>query len=145
MKDIYTAVFTKTTDKKMPYLVYVPDFDVITEGKDLKDALLMAEDIISLSGVEYEDSGKKIPKPTPIEDIDISVSHWEENGDRTFIVTEFKTLVPVDFDLYRKKLKHSSVRRNVSLPSWLNAEAEKAGINVSAILQSALKEQLGFS
>ena len=34
------------------------------------------------------------------------------------------------------------VRRNVSLPSWLNVEAEKAGVNVSAVLQAALKKEL---
>ena len=30
----------------------------------------------------------------------------------------------------------------VSLPSWLNVEAEKAGVNVSAVLQAALKKEL---
>jgi predicted RNase H-like HicB family nuclease len=143
MKTIYTAIITETTDKKIPYLVYVPDFDATTQGEDLADALLMAEDIISLSGIEYEDAGKALPKPTPIENIDMTTSHWvEEDGDTSFIITEFKSLVPVDFDLYRRKLKNTAVRRNVSLPAWLDAEATKAGINVSALLQSALKQEL---
>jgi predicted RNase H-like HicB family nuclease len=143
MKTVYTAIITKTTDKKMPYLVYVPDFDVNTEGENLADALYMAEDIISLAGVEREDRGKALPEPTPIEDVDMTTSPWaEDDGDTSFIVSEFKTLVPIDFDLYRKKLKNTAVRRNVSLPAWLDAEASKAGINVSAVLQDALKQQL---
>jgi predicted RNase H-like HicB family nuclease len=143
MKTVYTAIITKTTDEKMPYLVYVPDFDVNTEGADLADALYMAEDIISLVGVQRTDRGEILPEPTPIEDVDITTSPWaDEIEDTSFIVTEFKTLIPADFDLYRKKLKNTAVRRNVSLPAWLDAEASNAGINVSAVLQDALKQQL---
>lgn len=35
-----------------------------------------------------------------------------------------------------------TVRRNVALPSWLNYEADKAGVNVSRILQDALIKAL---
>ena len=35
------------------------------------------------------------------------------------------------------------VRRNVTLPNWLNQEAEKAHLNVSKVLQEALKVKLG--
>jgi predicted RNase H-like HicB family nuclease len=114
MKAVYPVIITEINHDTIPYLVYVPDFDAMTQGKDLEDAILMAEDIIALSGVDIEDSGKPIPAPSKAS----------------------------DFDLYRKKLKNTSVRRNVSLPAWLDAEASKAGINVSAVLQSALKREL---
>ena len=35
-------------------------------------------------------------------------------------------------------------RRNVALPSWLDYEAERAGVNVSRILQEALIAVLGI-
>ena len=38
-----------------------------------------------------------------------------------------------------------TVRRNVTLPNWLNAAAEAAHINVSKLLQDALMEKLGVS
>jgi len=38
-----------------------------------------------------------------------------------------------------------TVRRNVSLPCWLDAAAERAGINVSAVLQKALKNELNLA
>ena len=37
------------------------------------------------------------------------------------------------------------VRRNVTLPNWLNIEAEKAHINVSRVLQEALMNTLGVN
>lgn len=48
------------------------------------------------------------------------------------------TYVDVHFSEYRKKVDTKTVRRNVALPSWLNYEAEHAGINVSRVLQEAL-------
>lgn len=55
---------------------------------------------------------------------------------------EFISLVDIDFAEYRRTHERRVVRRNVTLPSWLNVEAEKAGVNVSAVLQAALKQEL---
>ena len=52
------------------------------------------------------------------------------------------TYVDVDFTECRKKVDTKTVRRNVALPSWLNYEAEHAGINVSRVLQEALMDVL---
>jgi predicted RNase H-like HicB family nuclease len=144
MKAVYPVIITETKDRKIPYLVHVPDFDTQTQGEDLTDAIYMAADAISLKGVTFEDEGKQLPRPSSASDIDAGSSPWHddlitEGG----LVSETVTLVPVDFDLYRKRQKSLSVRRNVSLPAWLDAEAQRAGVNVSAILQEALKEKLG--
>ena len=55
------------------------------------------------------------------------------------------TYVDVDFSEYRKKVDTKTVRRNVALPSWLNYEAEHAGINVSRVLQEALMSVLNVN
>ena len=52
------------------------------------------------------------------------------------------TLVDVDYSEYKKQYSMKAVRRNVTLPSWINYEAEKSGVNVSAILANALKQEL---
>ena len=49
----------------------------------------------------------------------------------------------IDSSEYRRKIDTKKVRRNVALPSWLNYEAEHAGINVSRVLQEALMSTLG--
>lgn len=74
--------------------------------------------------------GKEIPESSDINNIK------KEND------SDIVTLVDVDFLEYRRKNDIKTVRRNVSLPSWLDVEAEKAGINVSALLQMALKKEL---
>ena len=52
------------------------------------------------------------------------------------------TLVDVNYDEYKKQHSMKVVRRNVTLPSWINYAADKSGINVSAVLANALKQEL---
>jgi len=58
---------------------------------------------------------------------------------------ELVTLVDSDIEAYKRKLNDRTVRKNLTLPSWLNEEAEKAGVNFSQILQTSLKEYLGIA
>lgn len=52
------------------------------------------------------------------------------------------TLVDIDFDAYRRKADNRAVRKNVTIPNWLNIKAEEMGINFSKVLQEALKERI---
>lgn len=52
------------------------------------------------------------------------------------------SLVDVDFAEYRRKNDMRVVKKNCTIPSWLNFEAERAGVNFSAVLQAALKSEL---
>ena len=52
------------------------------------------------------------------------------------------TLVDVDFDEYRRKNDNKAVRRNVTLPSWLDRAAAEAGFHVSQVLREVLAEKL---
>ena len=52
------------------------------------------------------------------------------------------SLVDVDFAEYRRQNDMRTVKKNCTIPSWLNFAAERAGVNFSAILQAALKKEL---
>ena len=133
MKRTYPVIFTE--DKK-EILVEVPDLGVITEGENLENAIEMARDAISIAIVSREDNKEKVPSPSRINSIDIVNSTFYKKN------KSFVSIVDVDVEEYRRKVDTRPVRRNVSLPSWLNYEAEKAGINVSGVLQKALMETL---
>lgn len=70
-----------------PFLVYVPDLEIFTEGNSFADAIEMARDAIGLTGISMEDNDEELPVPS-------------------------------------------------------NQEADKAGVNVSRILQEALMNTL---
>ena len=48
-----------------------------------------------------------------------------------------------DFAAYRRAHDMRTVRRNVTLPSYLNELGEKAGLNFSQVLQDGLRQRLG--
>lgn len=136
MKNLYPVFFTKTEDV---ILVEVPDLGILTEGKDMNTAVDMARDAIELACVSMEDKKEDIPEPSDITSLDAAKGTFSEDG-KTII-----SLVDIDSSEYRRKIDTKTVRRNVALPSWLNYEAERAGINVSRVLQEALIGKLGVS
>ena len=133
MKNVYPVFFTKADTV---ILVEVPDLEILTEGKDMSDAIEMARDAIELKCVSMEDDGMEIPSPSEICSLDVNKGTFAENG-ATVI-----SLVDIDSGEYRRKIDTKTVRRNVTIPSWLNYEAEHAGINVSRVLQEALMNVL---
>ncbi|MCM1127514.1 MAG: type II toxin-antitoxin system HicB family antitoxin [Lachnospiraceae bacterium] len=139
MKKVYPVIFTQLDDKKETVLVEVPDWGILTEGYGMADAMYMARDAIGLNGIDYEDDGKDIPEPSELNAIDVSKGIFADDGE------SFVSLVDIDFVEYRRRADNRTVRRNVTIPSWLNQEAEKAHINVSRVLQEALMTKLNVS
>ena len=133
MRNVYPVFFTKTNDN---VLVEVPDLYILTEGKDMNDAIDMARDAIELKCVSMEDDKEDIPSPSNIGDLNVNNGTFAGEGE-TII-----SFVDIDSTEYRRKIDTRTVRRNVALPSWLNYEADQAGVNVSRILQEALMSTL---
>lgn len=113
-------------------VVYVPDFNINTQGSDTVEAIEMARDAIAMTGLMLEDKKQALPDPSEPEQIKV-------NKD------EFLTYVDVDFSEYRRKNGLKTVKKNCTLPSWLCYEAEKQNINFSALLQEAIKEKLNYN
>ena len=127
MKTAYPIIMSKGASF---IVAYIPDFDINTQGADEADAMEMARDAIGLIGIDMQDDNESLPSPSALSDIQKSKD------------TDILTLVDVNFDEYRRKNDMKAVKKNCTIPSWLNFEAEKAGINFSATLQNALKTEL---
>ncbi|WP_347136098.1 type II toxin-antitoxin system HicB family antitoxin [[Clostridium] symbiosum] len=121
------------------YLVYVPDMDIYTEGHDLMDAIEMARDAIGLKGIDLEDDGKGIPEASSYKAASAKAKADADDFDYT---QGMLTMVDVDFSEYRKRMENKMVRRNVTLPNWLNLEADRLNLNVSKVLQEALADRV---
>ena len=126
MKIAYPVVISKG---RKYYIASIPDCEIDTQGESLVEAIEMARDAISIWCVGMQDKGRQLPVPSELS----AITH-EHN--------EILTLVDVDIDAYRRALDNRAVRKNLTIPSWLNDKAEKAGINFSQTLQEALKERL---
>lgn len=124
----YRIVLEKSEDM---YIVYVPDFNINTEGYSIADAMNMARDAIGAVGIDMQDDGEELPKPN-------SVAYELK-------ANEFETLVDIDFAEYRKQNDTRAIRKNCTIPYWLSVKADEAHVNYSKVLQEGLANLLGVS
>lgn len=125
MKGAYPVIINRET-----LVAYVPDFDISTQGTDIENCIEMAREAIGLSGISLQDIGKTIPVPS------YELPETKENTLGTF--------VDVDFEYYRQLEDSRMVKRNCTIPNYLNVMGEKAGFNFSEVLRTALMERLNL-
>lgn len=132
MKLIYPAVFSPLEESN-GYCVTFPDLPgCVTQGDSLFNAIEMAVDAASGWILDEIEDGKEIPKASKITDIRVEGSE------------DFVNAVVLDMDSYSEKYGSKAIRKNCTIPAWLNTIAEKNNVNFSAVLQSALIEKLGL-
>ena len=103
-----------------------------TSGETLAEAMEIARDAMGLWISNTISHNEIIPNPSKISDISTQSD-------------QFVTMVDMDLDAYRRGNEQRSIRKMVTLPVWLNARAERAGVNFSKIMQDALHSYLGIN
>ncbi|MGN0468175.1 MAG: type II toxin-antitoxin system HicB family antitoxin [Acutalibacteraceae bacterium] len=126
MKKYYPVIFTK---EDIGFSTCAIDFEgCFSEGDTFEQAYSNTQSAIGL----YLDDCENLPDPSdPTE---------KQLADNQFIcVVEFDSLE------YKKKHSSHSVKKTLTIPAWLNEEAEKNHINFSGVLQEALKAKLNIN
>ena len=127
MKLTYPAVFYKDMESSA-YAVEVPDLPGCASGADtLADAILMATDAAAGWVLDELEDGKSVPTASRQEDI-----NPDPGG--------FVSMLVLDMDAYTEKYGHKAVRKNLTIPAWLNTFAEANHVNFSQVLQDSLTE-----
>ena len=127
MKYVYPAVFTKEGNL---YSVNFPDLQsCYTSGEGLANAFEMAEDVLSFTLYFLEKDNKPVPYASDIKSVAC-------DGD------SFVNLIHCDTDDYRRLKDNKAIKKTLTIPTWLNYEAEKHNINFSQILQDGLRREL---
>jgi len=130
MRYAYPAVFSYEEGK---VLVSVPDLPGLhTFGDDLADALYMAQDAIEMWLWDAENNRQSIPAASSQEDI-MKLCRSSD---------QFVSMVAADTDEYRRQNDTRAVKKTLTIPAWLNYQAEQANAPFSQILQEGLKKYL---
>ena len=120
MKTAYPAI---VHEEDGSFWVEFPDLEgCFSEGEAMADAISNASDALGGYLCSLMDRGIEIPVASDAKDIQ------PESGVVTIIVTD-----PLS---YKRSTK--SVKKTLTIPEWLNDEAEKRHINFSSVLQKAL-------
>lgn len=125
MKLIYPAIFTPCLENP-GYTVEFPDLKgCVSEGNSLENAIEMgAEAACGWILGELED-GNAVPAASDYKNV-----HPEINSFVNFLL--------LDLDSYAERYGEKSIRKNITIPAWLNTYGEQNNINFSKVLQDTL-------
>jgi len=124
MKTAYPAIMH---EEDHAFWVEFPDLEgCYSDGDTLADAAVNAEEALGAFLASLAERNIPAPPPTDIKTIS------PKDGFVTLVATD-----PVKF--YRST---KAVKKTLTIPEWLNTEAEKRHINFSSVLQHALISML---
>lgn len=127
MKLTYPAIFHHENES---YWVEFPDLIGCNSfGDTAEETLKAAQEALEGYALTLLEEGKKLPEPSDITNIQI-----DENS--------FTSFVQTDLSAYLNNSK--AVKKNLTIPEWLNNQAVANGINFSKVLQEALIKQLNM-
>jgi hypothetical protein len=129
MKLAYPAIITYCEDDNS-YSVEFPDLPgCVSGGFSLIEAIEMGVDAASGWILTEIEDGNVIPKASDPREINIA-------DDKSFI-----NMLVLDMDSYSKKYSSKCIRKNITLPKWVNTLAEKNNVNFSQLLQNTIVEK----
>ncbi|MFR9269301.1 type II toxin-antitoxin system HicB family antitoxin [Phocaeicola plebeius] len=125
MKLVYPAIFTPF-DEGNGFTVEVPDLPgCVTEGNNLVEAIEMGTDAASGWILGEIEDGNSFPAA--------SMALEAPAG-------SFVNLLVLDMDSYAEQYGSKAVRRNITVPAWLDTYAQKNHLSLSKVVQDSLLE-----
>ncbi|MFW5458183.1 type II toxin-antitoxin system HicB family antitoxin [Streptococcus hyovaginalis] len=121
---LYPAIFTPDSEYIVVTFPDVPE--AITQGKDIQEAYEMAVEVLGFALEDY----KEYPQAS-------SVSDLKEQYPNADIA-----LIGIDMLAYMRKYHSNKIRKNVTIPEYLNDLAEDKNLNFSQVLTEALELKL---
>lgn len=125
MKLAYPAILTPFEDRE-GFVVEVPDLPgCVTGGDSLIEAIEMGIDAASGWILDEIEDGNSYPMPSNPHD---------------FILPEesFISYLVLDMTAYAEKYGRKAVRKNITIPAWLDTFAQKNQISLSKVVQDGL-------
>lgn len=126
LKTAYQAVIAPAAEG---YCITVPQFGIQETADTQAEAIQKARETLCSRIVLCEDTRGESPLPAAVP---------APEGDPDALIT----LIDIDMEAYRALNGTQAVRKNCTIPQWLDIAARKKNINFSQVLQDALAREL---
>ena len=123
----YPAILTR---EGKTVLVRIPDFDEMTEGRTITNAINMAKELVTLCVADIRDMGGKLPKASNPSDFVL-----EPNQKLVWVVVSESDMEMVETCITEEV---------VSIPTWLSLLSKERNIDLSEVLVKGLRVELGL-
>ena len=111
-------------DGNYSYSLTQDDFEINIYGPTLEKALEVLKEAIEQEGVVLLETGENLPKPSTTSDSSV-----------IYIQTDIE-------HRFKQKSASNAIRKNVSLPAWMDIELKKYNVDASKLFQEAVLEYL---
>ena len=128
LKTAYQAIITPAAEG---YCITVPQFDIQETADTQAEAIQKAREALCSRITLCEDTRGEVPAPAAIPDTGSAPD-------------ALITLIDIDMEAYRALNGTQAVRKNCTIPQWLDIAAKKKNVNFSQVLQDALVRELGL-
>lgn len=122
----YPVYFIKNTSGG--YTVFNDILGMVSEGKDLEEAIFMSKDAIGLLAYDFLLDGEDFPLP--------------EDSYGTDQKFDFVNYIVCDLGRYFRLNSEKKVKKNCTIPESLARAGERKGLNFSKVLTYALEKEL---
>lgn len=130
MKLTYPVILEPYEEDGGGYVATVPDMPgLVTYGSSLSETMEMVQDAACGWVLTELEDGRPAPRATALMDVD------------TEDVNAQKALILLDMDAYAEKYGRRAVRKNVTIPAWLDTWASRRNLNYSHTLRDALESE----
>ena len=128
-KDTYSYIAVISFDDDGISIDFPDLIGCFTCAENDNEIFKMAKEVLGLHLWSMEKDNEHIPEPSALKDIKL-----ESN--------ETAVLIDIFMPSVRDRINNKVVKKTLTIPQWLNAEAERQGVNFSMILQNGLKQYL---
>ncbi|MDO5027741.1 MAG: type II toxin-antitoxin system HicB family antitoxin [Bacillota bacterium] len=125
---IYPAIIGRDEDGN--YIRFDDENLIPVYGDTVEEAVIEAQEVLSLEIIDYEENGKKFIIPEA----------------ETALLQEGESIIYLNLWMpyHRSKVETIYKKKTLTIPTWLDLLAQQKKINFSNVLVKGLKEELGI-
>lgn len=120
---VYPARISEMNNKIIIEFIDFPN--IIVEENTRDEAIRAAQECMALEILDYESKSRELPQPIEVDGNVIYIHIW--------------------MPYFRNSSKEVYVKKNVTIPQWLDLLAKENKINYSAALVKGIKMELGIN
>jgi predicted RNase H-like HicB family nuclease len=143
----YPAVFYfEDNQSDSGYSVYFPDFDRMTQGDSIPDALNMASELLGILLADDIENSRSIPTPSPINSLSIEKNNpFLDDPDFNYDYIKEKSFVSmVNVDVSNYLNSDAPIKKTLTIPKWADKAGKELQLNFSKTLTEAImREKIG--
>ncbi len=138
----YPAIFYFDDDNcsSVPYQIYFPDLDGMTQGESIPDAISMGSEYLGIRLADDFENKRELPIPSNINNLSLlNNSPFQDDEDFDFTFDQEKSFISmINVNLTEYLGLEEPVKKTLTIPKWADKLGKELHLNFSKTLTDAI-------